>query len=56
MHPTATVRKPLSAVFILTAGLAATILFLVYGAGPNAARDDTVSFDAITPSSTWFTS
>ena len=38
VHPSATIRKPLSAVFILTAGLVATILFLVYGGGPHAAK------------------
>ena len=39
VHPAAAiVRKPLPAVLFLTAGLAATILFLVYGAGPHAAR------------------
>jgi hypothetical protein len=34
----AIVRKPVSAVLFLTAGLAATILLLVYGAGPHAAK------------------
>jgi Domain of unknown function (DUF4331) len=39
VHPAAAiVRKPRSAVLFLTAGLAATILLLVYGAGPHAAK------------------
>ena len=39
MHPTAAiVRKPLSAVLLLTAGLAAIVLLLVYGAGPHGAK------------------
>ncbi len=39
MHPAAAIiRKPLSAVLFLTAGLVATILLLVYGAGPHAAK------------------
>ena len=39
MHSAAAiVRKPVSAVLFLTAGLTATMLLLVYGGGPHAAK------------------
>ena len=39
MHPAAAiVRKPVSVALFLAAGLAATLLLLVYGAGPHAAK------------------
>jgi hypothetical protein len=39
VHPAAAiVRKPLSAVLFLAAGVAAFVLLLVYGAGPHAAK------------------
>ena len=38
MHPAVIVRRPLAVALLFAAGVLATVLMLVYGAGPNAAR------------------
>ena len=38
MHPAVIVRKPLSAAMLIAAGVLATVLLLIYGAGPHAAK------------------
>ena len=38
MHPAVIVRRPLAVALLFAAGVLATVLMLIYGAGPNAAK------------------